>query len=122
MPFIEEKLTAKIIECIIKVHQILGPGFLESIYRKALVIELRNKGLWVEFEKEVNVFYLGQEVGKHRLDLLIQNKIVVELKNVDFLHAKYYAQVKSYLRAANCNVGLLVNFASKKAEFRRIDI
>ena len=122
MPYIEEALTSKIIECVIKVHQVLGPGFLESIYRKALVLELRRAGLHVEFEKEVLVFYFEQEIGKHRLDLLIEKKIVVELKNVDFLHPRYYAQVKSYLRAAGCHVGLLVNFASNKAEFKRIEM
>ena len=122
MPFVEQALTSKIIECVIKVHQVLGPGFLESIYRKALVIELRRTGLHVEFEKEFPVFYFEREIGTHRLDLLVEKKIVVELKNVDFLHTKYYAQLKSYLRAANCHIGLLVNFASKKAEFRRIEI
>jgi GxxExxY protein len=123
MPFEEQQLTAKIIECIIKVHQILGPGFLENIYRKALVIELRKNGLVVDCEKNVSVFYYSdQEIGKHRLDLLVQNKIVVELKTVEVLHGRYYAQVKSYLRAAGCHVGLLVNFASQKAEFRRIEI
>ena len=122
MPFELEELTAKIIECIIKVHQILGPGFLEHIYRNALVIELRKKGLTVDFEKQVRVFYSDQEIGKHRLDLFIQNKIVVEPKTVDLLHPKYYAQLKSCLRAANCHVGLLVNFASQKAEFRRVEI
>lgn len=122
MPFDEQELTAQIIECVIKVHQVLGPGFLETIYRKALVIELKKKGLAVDCEKQVSVYYSDQEIGKHRLDLLIQNKIVVELKTVDFLHGRYYAQVKSYLRAAGCHVGLLVNFASQKAEFRRIEI
>ena len=122
MPFVEEALTSKIIQCVIKVHQVLGPGFLESLYRKALVFELRSGGLDVEFEKEFRVFYFDHEIGTHRLDLLVENKIVVELKNVDFLHPRYYAQVKSYLRASKCQIGLLVNFASQKAEFRRIEI
>ena len=122
MPFAHHQLTARIIQCIIKVHQILGPGFLESIYRNALVIELRNRGLYVEHEKEVRIYYFDQEIGKHRLDLLVEKQIIVELKNVDGLHAGNYAQLKSYLRATHCKVGLLVNFASPKAEFRRIEL
>jgi len=122
MPFAHQNLTGKIIECIIKVHQILGPGFLENIYRNALMIELRTKGLKVEYEKEVRIYYLEQEIGKHRLDLLVENQIIIELKNVDCLHPRNYAQVKSYLRATRCKIGLLVNFASEKAEFRRIEL
>ena len=122
MPFEEEELTAKMLECVIKVHQILSPGFLEHIYRNVLVIELMKNGLSVDCEKQVKVFYSDQEIGKHRLDLFIQNKIVVELKTADSVHPKYYAQLKSCLRAANRHIGLLVNFASAKAEFRRVEI
>ena len=122
MPFKNEELTSKIIECVIKVHQILGPGFLENIYRNALIIELRKKGFTVEPEKEVRIYYLKDQIGKHRLDLLVNNQVVLELKNVDYLHPRNYAQLKSYLRAASCKIGFLVNFASTKAEFRRIDL
>jgi GxxExxY protein len=122
MPFAYQDLTGKIIECVIRVHQILGPGFLENIYRNALLIELRRNGLMVEYEKKVRIYYLEQEIGKHRLDLIVENQIIVELKNVECLHPRNYAQVKSYLRASRCKIGLLVNFASPKAEFRRIEL
>lgn len=121
MPFLYQELTAKIIECVIKVHQILGPGFVEHIYKNALIIELTKIGLDVEAEKVIHVYYTDIVVGKQRLDLMVENKIVLELKNVEALHPKHFAQMKSYLRATNCDVGLLVNFASAKAEFRRIE-
>jgi len=114
-------LTARIIEGIIKVHKTLGPGFLESIYRNALVLELISKGIKVEPEKEVNIYYEGRPVGRHRLDILVKDQVVRELKTVEKLTAAHYAQIRSYLKAAGLNVGLLVNFASERADFRRVE-
>jgi GxxExxY protein len=122
MEYREGELTEIIIECIIKVHQALGPGFLESIYRKALLIELRRKQLCVETEKEVIVFYEGEEVGRHRLDILVEGKIIVELKTVEELGRAHYAQIRSYLKATSLKVGILVNFAKEKASFRRVEL
>ena len=115
-------LTEKIIDCIIQVHQELGPGFLENIYRNALLIELRRHGLRVEAEKEVPVRYRGVEVGKHRLDLLVEGRVVLELKSVDQLTGVHYAQLRSYLKATGCEVGLLVNFNDSRADFRRVEL
>lgn len=117
----EDKLTEAVIQCIIKVHQSLGPGFLESIYRKALLIELKKCGLHVEDEKEVTVHYEGMEVGRHRLDIVVENKVIVELKTVEHLSEAHYAQVRSYLKATGLRVAILVNFAAEKADFRRIE-
>ncbi|HEX2165886.1 MAG TPA: GxxExxY protein [Longimicrobiales bacterium] len=96
------KLTGRIIQCIIHVHQTLGPGFLESVYRRALVIELRKQKLTTEAEKEIGrsrkgnrVYYDGQEVGKHRLDLLVEGQVIVELKTAEALGKAHYAQVRS---------------------------
>jgi GxxExxY protein len=77
-----EALSQQIIGCIMKVHRTLGPGFLEGIYRRALLLELQRSGLKVEAEKSVPVFYEGEEVGLHRLDLVVEDTVVLELKAV----------------------------------------
>ena len=114
-------LTERIISAIIQVHQELGPGFLENVYRNALMIELKRQGLEAESEKEIVVYYTGQEVGRHRLDILIEDRIVLELKTVEKLGKAHYAQIRSYLKASGCKTGLLVNFSEEKADFRRVD-
>ena len=121
MNYQQDKLTETIIECIIQVHQTLGPGFLESIYRKSLLIELRKRDLTVETEKEVTIYYDGQEVGKHRLDLLVAESRIIELKTVEALSKAHDAQVRSYLKATSLSVAILVNFAVERADFRRIE-
>ena len=118
----EDKLTEAIIECIIKVHQALGPGFLESVYHRALLIELNKFSLTVETEKEVVIYYDGQEVGRHRLDIFVEQEVIIELKTVDDLSKAHYAQVRSYLKATGVRVAILVNFAKEKADFRRIEL
>lgn len=94
-------LTEKIINACINVHKELGPGFLESIYHNALKIELERQNIVFESEKFVKVKYLGNEVGIHRIDLFVESDIVLELKTVEDLNKKYYAQVRSYLKAMN---------------------
>jgi GxxExxY protein len=116
----EKELTAAIIQAIIKVHRVLGPGFLESVYRNALILELR-RDLEVEHEKPITIYYEGEEVGLHRLDIVVENKVIVELKTVEELSKAHYAQVRSYLRATGIDVAILVNFATEKADFRRIE-
>ena len=116
----KENLTERIIKACIEVHKELGPGFLESIYHNALKIELENMKLTFESEKEVKVKYRDNEVGTHKIDLLVDGEIVVELKTVEDLHKKYYAQVRSYLKALNKEVGLLVNFADATLDIRRV--
>src|SRR5512147_2294495 len=118
----KEDLTEKIINACIEVHKELGPGFLESIYHKALIIECENQKLTVESEKEVKVKYRNSEVGIHKIDLFAENEVVVELKTVDELNKKYYAQVRSYLKALHKEVGLLVNFAASPLDVRRVEL
>lgn len=117
----KDKLSEGIINCIIEVHRTLGPGFLERIYRKALLIELESQNYKTETEKEISVFYKGKEVGRHRLDILVNDTVVIELKTVNELNRAHYAQVRSYLKATNLKLGILVNFATDKADFRRIE-
>lgn len=116
----DENLTELIINCIIRVHQALGPGFLESVYRRALLIELKSKNLSTETEKEVIVYYEGQEVGRHRLDIIVESKVIIELKTVEALSKAHYAQVRSYLKATELSLALLVNFSREKADYRRV--
>lgn len=120
-PYDGDELTGRVIQCIIHVHQTLGPGFVESVYRRALLIELGKQDLKTETEKAVVVYYDRQPVGKHRLDLLVEGRVIVELKTVDALSKAHYAQVRSYLRATRLSVALLVNFADDRADFRRIE-
>jgi GxxExxY protein len=117
-----DDLVYKVIGCMIEVHKRLGPGFLEKVYRKAVEIELRHQGLGFESEKEISLEYRGEDVGKHRLDLLVEDELVVELKTVETLHKKHYAQVRSYLKATGKPVGLLVNFADFRLDARRVEL
>ena len=116
-----EELTGKIIGASIEVHRQLGPGFIESIYENALVYELCKRGLKVDQQLEVPIIYDGNiEVGKHRLDLLIDGEIVVDLKAISELLDVHFAIVKSQLRAVKRKHGLLLNFAKVKLEARRV--
>lgn len=115
-----EELTDRIIAAASEVHCQLGPGFLESIYGKALVIELRRRGLKAEPEVPVPVFYSGEEVGKHRLDLLVEDTIVVELKAIKDLEDIHFAVARSYLKATGKRHGLIPNFAKTTLEVRRV--
>jgi len=109
-PAAEVELTGRIIGCAIAVHRELGPGFLESVYQRALAIELRLAGIDFESEKVIHVSYRGQCVATHRVDLIVGGRIVVETKSVDRLDEAHVAQVLSYLRATGLRVGLLLNF------------
>ena len=121
MAYHQHYLTEQIIQCIIRVHKTLGPGFLESIYRKALILELTKSDLFVESEKEIAIFYDTHEIGRHRLDLLVENIVIVELKTVEALSRAHYAQVRSYMKATGVSVSLLVNFSTERADFRRLE-
>jgi len=115
-----ETLTEKIIGCAIEVHKRLGPGFLESIYENALIIELQRQKLHVEQQREVIIKYDSVEVGRHRLDLIVDNTIVVELKAVKNIEDVHFAIVKSYLKALGKEHGLLINFSKPVLEVKRV--
>jgi GxxExxY protein len=104
------RLTGEVIGAAIEVHRVLGPGFLEEVYQEALIIEFLWRGIPHEFEKFVTVNYKGHEVGKGRLDFLVANCLVVELKAVQNLAPIHEAQVLSYLKMTNYPLGLLINF------------
>ncbi len=115
-----DRLTETIIESVIAVHRTLGPGFLESAYRNALEIELLDRGMKVEREKEIDLYYKNKLVGRHRLDLVVQEAVVLELKSVEALNKIHFAHIRAYLLAIGIGIGLLVNFAGHKADYRRV--
>ena len=115
-----EELTEQIIQAAIAVHRQLGPGFLESIYEEALSMEFRKGGLPFDRQRRLPILYDGIEIGFHRLDLLVQETIVVELKAVKRIEDIHFAVVKSYLKAAKLKHGLLLNFAEPKLLIKRV--
>jgi GxxExxY protein len=115
-----EELSKKVIGAAIEVHRLLGPGFLESIYEEALKIELSKHKMHYEAQKEIRIQYSGVEIGCHRLDLIVENKIIVELKAVKEFADIHFAQLRSYLKATGLKVGLLLNFAKPTLEIKRI--
>ena len=103
-------ITKQIISCAIEVHSILGPGLLESVYEEALTHEFSVRKLRYERQKEICLSYKGKDIGNHRMDYLIEDDVIVELKAVETMHRIYEAQVLTYLRALGKRVGLLINF------------
>ena len=114
------EITAKIIDCALKVHCELGPGFPEYIYQRALEIEFRNTELQNVREKEHPVYYFNELVGKRRVDFVVEEKIMVELKAVDKLDELSLSRSLNYMKAFNLEVGLLIKFGGAKLEFKRL--
>lgn len=112
-------LTGMIIGCAMKVHRVIGPGFPEIIYTRCLLIELKKSDLICEAEVERDIFYEGIKVGCRRLDLLVNNMIIVELKAVSEVEPLFYNQVINYLKIFNMEVGLLLNFGNTSLQYRR---
>jgi GxxExxY protein len=113
-------LTYKIIGILYKIHTALGCGFPEKVYQKAIEIELKKERISYETEKTLKVVYAEEQVGTFRLDLIIDKKVIVELKAVDFLPKIYKEQLISQLKASPYEVGLLANFGAAKLEYIRI--
>lgn len=112
-------LTGFIIGCAMKVHGVVGPGFPEIIYMRCLLIELRKSGLICETEVEKDIFYEGTKVGSRRLDLLVNNIVIVELKAVTEMESLFYSQIINYLKVFNMEVGLLINFGNTSLQYKR---
>ncbi|MBW1772976.1 MAG: GxxExxY protein, partial [Deltaproteobacteria bacterium] len=96
------------------------PGFLESIYEEALKVDFSEHGLKYEAQKEIKIEYLGVAVGTHRLDMVVENTIILELKAVSELADIHFAQLRSYLKATGLKIGLLLNFAKPTLEIKRV--
>jgi GxxExxY protein len=113
-------ITEKIIGCALRVHQRMKNGYPELIYQKCLIIEFRKLALSFQNEIELPIFYEDIHVGRRRVDFLIENKVVVELKALSQLTDAHFAQALNYLEAMNLEVGLLINFGSKSLEVKRL--
>jgi GxxExxY protein len=111
-------LTEMIIRAFYKVYNVLGYGFLEKVYENAMLIELRNMGLFVEKQYRIKVFYEEQVVGDYFADLIVEKTVIIELKACECLHEDHEYQLINYLKATEIEVGLLLNFG-KKPEFKR---
>jgi GxxExxY protein len=105
-----DELAHDVIGAAIEVHRHLGPGFLESVYEEALCVELADRRIPFERQKEISLLYKDREIGKHRVDLLVGGSLIVELKTVEALAEIHTAQVISYLKATGLSLGLLINF------------
>jgi GxxExxY protein len=116
---IEEALTSSTIGAFFAVHKYLGFGFLEHIYALALEIELRERGHYVARQFGVIVRYKGIEIAHQRIDMIVDNKLIIELKSTEKLHRDASRQVLNYLRATNFQVGLLLHFG-RDANFQRV--
>jgi GxxExxY protein len=114
------QLTHKIIGCAMQVHRTLGNGFQEVIYQRCLAIELAHQGVVYEREKEMPIFYRDEKVGTRRVDFLIDNKVMVELKAIEKLEDVHKAQAINYCEAYGIGDGLLLNFGSKSLEYKRV--
>ncbi len=113
-------LTSNIINCFYKVYNELGYGFLEKVYENALKIELESKGLMVEKQKPIAVYYKEHLVGEYFADLIVENKVILELKAAETLCEEHEYQLINYLKATEIEVGLLLNFGKKPQISRKI--
>jgi len=118
---IHEDITEIIIGCAFEVINELGSGFLESVYEKAMVIALKQKSLNVKNQYPIDVFFRDEKAGEFYADILVEGKIIVELKVVRALAPEHQAQVINYLRATGMKTGLLINFGNPKLEVRRLN-
>jgi len=114
------KLTYKINGAIFEVNRVLGPGFLEKVYHNALMVELDSRGLKAASKVPITVHYKDNVVGEYIADILVEEKVIIELKTVERIENIHEAQLLNYLRATGIQVGLLVNFRHPKAEIKRM--
>ena len=114
------EITERIIAAAICVHKELGPGFLESVYEQALAVEFALNGIQFIRQKPIPLFYKDHHIGEHRLDFLVEDVIVVELKAISALENIHFAIGRSYLKATNLQDGLLLNFATAPLTIKRI--
>ena len=118
-PLLEEELTEKILGAAFKVQNTLGCGFLEKVYENAMVVELSRVGISVEQQKPMQVRYQGAIVGEYQADLVVDSRVMVELKAVSKLDSIHEAQLLNYLKATRVRVGLLFNFGCPRLQYRR---
>jgi GxxExxY protein len=116
----DSEITESIIAAAITIHRELGPGFLESVYEQALAVEFAVRGIAFVRQHVIPLFYRDHQIGEHRLDFVVEGKIVVELKAIEALENVHFAIVRSYLKAAGLSDGLLLNFSSMPLTVKRV--
>lgn len=120
MNYLYADITEKIIASSMKIHRYLGNGFQEVIYQRCLAIEFEKIGLHFEREKEQSIYYEGIAVGTRRVDFLVEEKVLVELKAVTQIENVHLAQAINYIEAFELEVGLLINFGTTSLQYRRV--
>jgi GxxExxY protein len=120
MELLHEDLTGRIIKAFYKVYNHLGYGFLEKVYLNALFFELKNQGFDCKTQYKIDVYYFNNIVGEYFADILVENKVILELKAVESLCEAHECQLQNYLRATNIEIGLLFNFGEKPEYKRKI--
>ena len=115
-----KELTAKIIECAFRVHRKLGFGFLEAVYQNALMVELEKAGLEAVKQKSIQIHYDREIIGDYTADIVVEDKIILELKAVKEIHPVHEAQLVNYLKATGMEVGLLINFGDRVEIKRKV--
>jgi len=118
--YLHSELTGKIIKAYYNVYNELGYGFLEKVYERAMIIELRHEGLQCIPQHPIKVFYENEEVGEYYADILVEEKVILELKAAKNLSEEHEAQLLNYLRATDIEVGLLLNFGKKPEHKRKL--
>jgi GxxExxY protein len=117
---IHKELSYKIVGCGMEVHSKLGPGFLEKVYENSLMLLLRKEGISSKQQAPVKVRFEGELVGEYRADILVDEKIILELKMVDKIVDVHRAQMLHYLRATGLKLGMILNFGKKNFEYERL--
>lgn len=117
---IYKELSYKIIQLMFEVHNALGAGFLEKVYENAAVIKLRKNELHAEQQYPIKVYFEGQVVGEYFADIIVEHKIILELKCVEKITDIHRAQMINYLKATGLKLGMIINFANPKLEYERI--
>jgi|SRR3989339_638967 len=120
--FKHKEVTEQRLNAAFEVHNILGCGFLEKVYENSLVHELKERGVKVETQKEIRVVYKKAEVGIYIADLVVENKVIVELKTAEEISPIHQAQLLNYLKSSGYEVGLILNFAKTRLEYKRMVI
>ena len=115
----KDELTYQIRGAVFEVNSVLGHGFLEKVYENALMVELKTRALKAENQVPINVDYKGEPVGEYFADIVVEDKVILELKAIDSLQKIHEAQLLNYLKATEYKIGLLVNFTHPKAEIKR---
>ena len=114
------ELSYEIMSIVYDVHNILGAGYSEDIYQRAVSIEFKSQQIFIEEQKEIQVLYKGKQVGLFRLDMVVDGKIILEFKAVSALNDLFKQQTYSYLKATDLKLGILINFGSTRIEYVRI--